>query len=459
MTQPEQVHHELYKQGKSSRLRQVEPSEDGIARAFIELFGNDFRYDHTESAWFHWNGDCWAKDTTLKIFDIIRELCCVASEHLSAAERKALRRSSFVNGVEKLARSDQTVAITKDAWDSKPMLLGCPGATIDLATGETRPPDRNDHITRLCSIAPRAFENPSATYWYKFYNDVTGGNIEMAEFAQRFFGYSLTTETKEHAMLFIYGPGGNGKSLLVNTIRKVLGDYAITAPMETFTSSKRAGHPADLAMMAGARFVVASETEEGHAWNESRIKSMTGGDPITARFMRANFFTFLPQFKLAMVGNHQPTLQNVDDAMRRRILMVPFNSKPETVDLDLEAKLESELPGILDWLIQGALEWSKKGLLPPPAIVGATNEYFEEQDVFGQFLDQHCRLEASKKWSFVTSADLYREWKSFAEDAGEDPKTQKFVGSRLRRIGLTTKQKNIGGKNCRVWEGIALLHR
>ena len=150
------------------------------------------------------------------------------------------------------------------------------------------------------------------------FRDATGNDEDLIRFLQQWFGYCLTGVTTEHALLFVYGDGGNGKSVFLNTIASILKDYAVTSAMETFTASNSDKHPTDLAMLHGARLVTASETEAGKAWAEAKIKQMTGGDPITARFMRQDFFTYVPQFKLTIIGNHKLTLNNVDEAARRQ---------------------------------------------------------------------------------------------------------------------------------------------
>jgi putative DNA primase/helicase len=186
-------------------------------------------------------------------------------------------------------------------------------------------------------------------------------------------------------MLFLHETTSGDEGLI-----RFLADYAQTAAMDTFTASKGDRHPTDLAMLRGARLVTASETEEGRAWAESRIKQMTGGDPVTARFMRQDFFTYQPQFKLMIVGNHKPVLQNVDDAARRRFNLVPFTRKPERPDRELEGKLKAEWPGILRWMIDGCLDWLQNGLVRPAAVQAATAAYFDEQDPV-RLLNTHSR--------------------------------------------------------------------
>jgi putative DNA primase/helicase len=223
-----------------------------------------------------------------------------------------------------------------------------------LRTGELRPAQRGDHITKSTAVAPSA--RADCPRWFDFLRQATRGDDGLMRFMQQVAGYGLTGDICEHALFFIYGPGGNGKTVFLNTVKSILGDYATTAAMDTFMANHHDRHPTDLAMLRGARLVSVSETEEGRAWTESRIKQLTGGDPISARFMRQDFFEYRPQFKLLIIGNHKPSLRNVADAARRRFNLIPFIHKPETPDRQLEEKLKSEWPGILRWAINGALD-------------------------------------------------------------------------------------------------------
>ena len=278
----------------------------------------------------------------------------------------------------------------------------------------------------------------------------------MIGFLRRWCGYSLTGLTREHALIFLYGPGGNGKSVFLNTVSGILGDYATTAAMDTFTASGASQHLTFLAMMKGARMVTASETEEGRAWAEARIKQMTGGDPITANYMRRDPFTFVPQFKLTIVGNHQPVLHNVDDAARRRFNIVPFTVKPSNPDRELEDKLKREWPGILRWMIEGCLEWQEHGLQRPESVTAATADYFSDQDLVGQWLADKGTVEPGNEHRWETAADLFKSWKDYAEAAGEKPGTAKSLASKLARQGLRRAEKKLEGKARKVWLGVTL---
>jgi P4 family phage/plasmid primase-like protien len=319
----------------------------------------------------------------------------------------AAGRAAFAAGVERFCQADEAFAVTSALWDPDPILLGTPGGTVDLRTGSLRPARQADHITRSAAVAPA--ETADCATWLAFLEQATGGDRDLVGFLRRWFGYCLTGLTQEHALLFVYGPGGNGKGVLLNTVAAVMGSYATTAAMDTFTATQGDRHPADLAMPHGARTVMTTETEEGRAWAEARIKALTGGDPITARFMRRDFFTFTPAFKLTISGNHKPALRNVDDAARRRFNVVPFMHRPESPDSALPEKLRAEFPGILRWLIEGCREWQAQGLARPAVVSNATAEYFSDQDVLAQWVEEGCEL---GKDLADTNASLFGSWRA-----------------------------------------------
>jgi putative DNA primase/helicase len=267
----------------------------------------------------------------------------------------------------------------------------------------------------------------------------------MIDYIQRLFGYFLTGFIKEHALPFGWGPGANGKTTVMTAVVGTMGDYAKVAAMETFTESQGERHPTDLAMLRGARLVTAQETEEGHYWAESRIKALTGGDPITARFMRQDFFTYLPTFKVFIAGNHRPRLRNVDEAMARRIHMIPFNvviPKKER-DPDLPEKLKKEWPEILAWMIEGAVKWQKEGLRPPQAVLSATAEYFDEEDTVGRWLKECCVLNAQQR---TTVADLWESWNAWGGENGEAQVSKKRFSQEL--VGRGFNRGLFKGQRC-----------
>ena len=253
--------------------------------------------------------------------------------------------------------------------------------------------------------------------------------------------------------VFVYGPGGNGKSVFLNTLVNILGDYACTSAMDTFTASGNDRHPTDLAMLKGSRLVSVSETEEGRAWAESRIKQLTGGDKISARFMRQDFFEYLPQFKLLIVGNHKPVLRNVDDAARRRFNIIPFIHKPATPDRQLEQKLRAEYPAILRWMVDGCLSWQKDGLVKPAVVRQATQAYFDDQDLFGQWIEECCQV-GRGEWE--TTAKLYASWKAYADINGVHPGSIKSFSANMVKREFAADRKWVNGKTQRMFCGLAV---
>ena len=236
----------------------------------------------------------------------------------------------------------------------------------------------------------------------------------------------------------------------------ILGDYAQIAGMDTFTESQTDRHPAELAMLRGARIVAAQETDEGRRWAESRIKALTGGDPITARFMRQDFFTYSPQFKLLIAGNHKPGLRNIDEAIRRRFHLLPFTVRipPEQRDTKLFEALRDEWPAILGWAVRGCLEWQAEGLNPPAAVAEATAEYFDDEDVFGQWLDECCVRDPMAR---EATRDLYAAWSAWVQRRGMSAGTEPKFRSMLKARGFISKR--LPGLNISGFLGIRLLRR
>jgi putative DNA primase/helicase len=330
------------------------------------------------------------------------------------------------------------IAATADQWDTDPWLLNTPGGAVDLHTGEIHPHQPKDYMSKITSVTPGG----KCPKWHEFLRQVTNGDQGLMAFLQRMIGYSLTGSTKEQALFFMYGTGGNGKGTFLNTMTAILGDYTATANMDAFTASKNPQHTTELAMLRGARIVTAQETEEGKKWAESRIKALTGGDPITARFMRQDNFTFTPQFKLIIAGNHKPSLRSVDDAIRRRFNLLPFTFTipRDKRDKDLQERFKSEYPGILQWAIEGTKMWLEKGLAAPPAVQAATDEYMTEEDAFGRWASERYMADAN---AGVTLVDLFNDWQGWCSRCGEFAGTSKSFNATFKN-----RNKALEGWQC-----------
>ena len=423
-----------------------ELTEHSVALRFAKLNIDRLRHCHTAGAWYTWGGSHWARNETRLAFHWARKFTAALNKDAELKVRVATGKAAFAGAVERFAAADESLAVTSAVWDCDPWLLGTPDGVVDLRTGLLRPADRQDMMTKVTVVAPAP--TTSCPHWLAFLNDATGGDQDLIGFLQRWFGYCLTGVTHEHALLFVYGPGGNGKGVLLVTIAGILDAYATTAAMDTFTASQGDRHPTDLAMLRGARMVLTTETEEGRVWAEARIKALTGGDPITARFMRRDFFTFTPAFKLTISGNHKPALRNVDDAARRRFNVVPFVHKPTRPDPNLPEKLKAEWPGILRWMIEGCLAWQRVGLARPRAVLDATAEYFAEQDVLAQWVEECCEQGRSLG---ATSAELFGSWRAFATSRAEEPRNAKWFATMLERQGFQR------AKDCQLFRGRGFL--
>lgn len=409
------------------------PSEIKLTREFVHE-NPQLRYVVDRGAWLIWDCKRWAPQHKTGVFSL-------AMHHLEGYEltARSIQSKNTVAAIEVLARG--LVGLESNVLDRDDWLLNTPSGIVDLRKGETRRHDPVEMMTRLATAGPEG----DCPTWGRFLTEVTAGDAALQLFLQRMIGYAATGSIREHALFFLYGTGGNGKGVFLNVISELLGDYAAVSPMETFTDSGTDRHPTDLAMLQGRRLVVAQETEEGRRWAESKIKALTGGDPISARFMRQDFFTFLPKFKLIIAGNHKPSLRNVDPAMRRRFNLVPFTVTipQERQDKELADKLRREAGGIMRWIVEGCLEYQRIGLAPPPAVSEATSEYFSAQDLFGQWLEDCCER-GEPFWE--PPSRLFASWKLYAEKANERPGAQKSFKDRLASVGIGQGRDDARGR-------------
>jgi putative DNA primase/helicase len=426
-------------------------TEDALALSFTRRYHRDWRYVAGWGKWLVWDGQRWRTEDTLAATDLIRSVCrqtAVRADNPKVAAK--LASAGTVGGVERLARADRRHAATTDEWDADPWLLNTPGGVVDLKTGRKRANERADRMTKITTATP----DGDCPTWRQFIDEVTGGDKELQSYLQRMVGYCLTGVTSAHALFFLYGTGANGKSVFANVISTILGDYATAASMDTFVETRGDRHPTDLAGLRGARFVTAIETEQGRRLNESKVKAITGGDKISARFMHKDFFEYTPQFKPVIVGNHKPAIRNIDEAMKRRMHMIPFTVTipPEKRDGRLTEKLLAERDGILAWAVAGCLAWQREGLNPPACVRAATEEYFEAEDALGRWLDERCVREINAK---SLTAELFNDWKLWAEAAGEFIGSQRRFSDLLITRGLD-KWRNSAG--VRGFQGIGLKY-
>jgi P4 family phage/plasmid primase-like protien len=426
----------------------TEFSEDAVTLQFTQRHGADWRYVAAWGQWFVWTSTHWQREATLKVYDLARIVCRDSAASCENIKLRAkIASANTVAAVERLARADRGHAASADIWDADLWSLNTPGGLVALKSGILVPHRREDANTKIATATPRG-ECPA---WQDFLATVTGQDSALQAYLQRVVGYCLTGVTGEHALFFLYGTGANGKSVFVTTISGILGDYATVAPMDMFMAATGERHPTDMAGLRGARLVTATETEQGRRWAESKLKTLTGGDKITARFMRQDFFEFVPQFKLVVAGNHKPAIRNIDEAMRRRLHLIPFTVTipPAERDKGLTEKLMAERDGIMAWAVDGCREWQQIGLKPPAAVSAATEQYFEAEDAIGRWLDEACVL---GKNLAEKSAVLFAAWKAWAEANGEYVGSNKDFSEKLASRGFTNYRNHDG----RGFRGLSL---
>jgi putative DNA primase/helicase len=425
-------------------------TEDAVALAFAHAHEGKLIYCKEMGKWFTWTGSIWREDKRDLAFSWARQLTRELAANEDDRGRTIAGKMSFAAGVEKGAKSDERLSVLLDELDKDPWLLGTPGGTVDLISGKMRDADPADRITKSTSVAPG--ETADCPLWLKFLSEAAQGDKDLIRFMQQWMGYSLTGITREQCFVFVYGGGGTGKGTFLDMATGILADYHEPAADETFTASQFDHHSTDVAGLRGARMVSTSETEEGRAWAENRIKKMTGEDLLKARFMRQDFFYYRPTFKIFVIGNNAPTLRNVDDAIGRRLNVIPFNQRPAQPDPHLRDKLKAEWPAILRWMIDGCLDWQANGLIRPDCVKAATNEYFAQQNMLGQFLEEKCDAELNNRSRLATRAELYAAWTAYAKAAGIDAGRTTDFCTKLRRAGFG--ETKIGG--VRMWRGLSI---
>jgi putative DNA primase/helicase len=390
-------------------------SQEHLALQFAARYADKLRFVAKWNKWLFWDGKVWRFDDTRKTFSLARRLCREFAARVNRArEAKDMASAKTRAAVVSLASEDPRLAATVDQWDADPWLLNTPEGVVDLWTGELRAARPQDYMTKITAAGPSG----DCPQWKAHLQKIFNNNQELVDYLQRFFGYCLTGDTREHSLHYCWGTGRNGKGTTINTFAALLGDYHKTAPTEMFIATKSDRHPTELAMLRGARLVTASETEKGQRWSESKIKSLTGDDPITARFMRQDFFDFMGQFKICISGNHKPGLRTVDEAIKARMHLIPFLLfiPKQDRDLQLKKKLQQEWPGILQWAIEGCLTWQRDGLQPPKVVTDATEEYLAGADVLASWFVEECVHDPQQ--GLFTIA-LYESFARFAKDRGE----------------------------------------
>jgi len=423
------------------------------AERLISRHGQDLLYCYPWKSWLVWGGRRWLKDETGEVERRAAETARSFLEDQLVQIKQALKLQykARLQAMIHLARM-QAPVLPADL-DAAPWLFNVQNGTLDLRTGQLRPHNQADKLTKL---APVEYDPAAKCPTFdRFILEIMNNRPELVSYLARIFGYALTGNISEQCFFLFYGLGANGKSTLLEAMRALLGDYAAQAEFSAFLDQGRdQGVRNDIAALRGARLVTAVEANAGKRLDESLIKQLTGGEPITTRFLYAEFFTYQPTFKLVLATNHKPRIRGVDHAIWRRVRLVPFDVQipADRQDPALLDKLKKELPGILNWTLQGLADWRAHGLNEPSPVNEATNQYRESSDELGLFLADCCVVKGHAQVSGGELRQAYLEW---CKANGQDAIGPKIFAALLEDRGFKrnrTKQK-------RLWQGIGLLTR
>ncbi|WP_202822920.1 phage/plasmid primase, P4 family [Bacillus cereus] len=437
--------------------RKFKLTEMGNAERIAYEYGHVIKYIN-DVGWYIWDGKRWKVDTKKEIERITAKVLRSLSKSDDEAEAKwsrmCERRNIRMNSIKDLM---PLVPGERAEFDKHKYLLNVENGIIDLKTGKLQQHDRELGLTKITNIT--FDENAICPTWLTFLDQIFLGDKALIEYMQRLIGYSLTGDISEQIMMFLVGGGSNGKSTFINIIKDIMGDYGKQAKSDTFIKKKESGANNDIARLVGSRFVSAIESEEGEKLADSFVKQITGGEPVLARFLRQEFFEFIPEFKVFFTTNHKPIIGGLDEGIWRRVKLIPFNLNlpAHKRDKRLPEKLSLEMPGILNWAIKGCMKWQKDGLKEPKVVAEATGKYKDDMDILAPFLDEVCYVDERENESIMIEAkELYNVYERWCFNSGE-----RSLGNRSFYRMLETKGfgKTKGTGNKTFLTGITLNER
>lgn len=411
-------------------------NQDMLAEIFAQRYEGSLVYAHDFGAWLEFNGYQWLKDPTRKAFEYARQLC------RELGDGKQTTRAAFFSGVEQIAKCDPRLSCGSSEFDSDNYELNTPSGLYDLRTGEVKPHHPEQRLTKITAVAPTAAHGG---VFLKAIREICGRDESLVLFHQVSLGAMLSGAREEHWLIYWFGTGRNGKNLLADLVFSILGEYAHKLPSSALMSKKHESHLSELTGLRGVRLALSSEIEEGSFWNEARLKELTGDEFITARYMGRDAFTFTKSHKHLILGNHRPQIKTVDEAIKNRVLLVPFDvSFAGREDRDLPQKIRAEAGFVLHWLIEGHTAWMENGKRLPKceAVERATKGYFAAQSTIEMWIEECCRKvddpdRPASSW--CTASELYDNYQQWKRARGEGPVSQTRFGEFMARAYEKTK--------------------
>ena len=404
-----------------SKTEDYELNDTGNAHRFADMFGDNVRFNYDNKQYMIWDGKRWIPDNESVVKNMAELVIEEMKKDAFAEDDKELQKAKF-NNVQKAYSSRGKEHMLKEAehlddipcsnndFDKGAWVINSDGGVIDLTNGQIK---EHNKVFMMSKIAGTGIQRGTPNRWIKFLDEIFAGDSELIEFIQKAVGYTLTGSNKEQCMFICFGEGSNGKSVFLDVMTALLGDYSRTARVESLMTKKNDSSASqDIARLKGARLVVTGEPNEGAKFNEGLIKQLTGGDVVTARFLYGKEFEFKPEFKLWLATNHKPVIRGTDKGIWRRIRLIPFEVQipEEKQDKELTDKLIEELPQIMQWAVEGTLKWLAHGLTSPQSVVNATKEYRNEMDVINSFVDEECQTVKGFETKASDVYNAYNQW-------------------------------------------------
>jgi len=436
--------------------------DTGNAQRFLDRYGDIVRYSYNRKKFYVYNGTFWELDERGLVRTLIDQTIedmkdekVFASEEVDEEEAQKLLQKHIKNSRSNAAKNriedeiKHHIPVTFEEFNPDDTLLNTPNGYLDLTSGEQREEDKEKMFSYVTNS--EMTENQRPDTWIDFLNDIFNHDQELIRFIQKAVGYSMTGSTREQVMFILHGKGRNGKSIFIETIREILGNYSDNIQAKTLMVKRGDTINNDIAKLQGVRLVTSSEPNEGFRFDEGLIKQLTGGDTVTARFLYGEEFNFDPKFKIWVTTNHKPLVRGTDDGIWRRLLLIPFKVQipEEKVDKDLKYKLMREAPAILNWMVEGCVLWQKEGLGVPKEVLKASESYRQEMDVLEQFVADECEVGEGYE---VAAKDLYNTYKKWADEAGEYKMGKNKFGEKMKDKFKHKKSSRIMYEGLRIKE-------